>query len=416
MSDFAAFSAIVLAVVGSAVVFSDRQETLVFKLGAVVFLALLPASIYLQFVSDRVHAVWDEYVINLYQLGVDAPANLPEPPAFSQYHADWGESSRKAGAGTLYQQKFEALFGTVGRRHTTAVALRSQTALPVGIATFVIAVGWVLVAQPESVWNSTVLLPSSYRPAGVPHVPMETLRFAFLGAYFYILQMVIRRYFQSDLKPNAYVHATMRILVSMTLAWTVDLLMTGQSQPTRSAIAFVIGVFPLAGWQMLQALVAAPAKRFVPSLKPEYPLEEIDGLNVWYQSRLLELGIEDMQNLATANVVDVMLNTRIPVGRLVDWIDQALLVLHVERPNGKGRGESDLARLRRHGVRTATALEEALGYDHCNGSYSPAGRGLEGLLDRDGDSASVVRSITRSLATERNLRFVRNWRCHDARR
>ena len=70
---------------------------------------------------------------------------------------------------------------------------------------------------------------------------------------------------------------------------------------------------------------------FVPQLTPDYPLNQLDGLNVWYEARLEEEGIEDMQNLATANLVDVILHTRVPVGRLVDWIDQAQLYLHLDR-------------------------------------------------------------------------------------
>jgi len=38
-------------------------------------------------------------------------------------------------------------------------------------------------------------------------------------------------------------------------------------------------------------------------------------LSVWYEARLLEEGIEDMQSLATVNFVDVILHTRVPVGR-----------------------------------------------------------------------------------------------------
>jgi hypothetical protein len=38
-----------------------------------------------------------------------------------------------------------------------------------------------------------------------------------------------------------------------------------------------------------------------------------------------------MQNLATMNLVDVILHTRVPPGRLVDWTDQAFLLIHLDR-------------------------------------------------------------------------------------
>ena len=44
--------------------------------------------------------------------------------------------------------------------------------------------------------------------------------------------------------------------------------------------------------------------------------------------------------------------TRIPVPRLVDWTDQAILHLHVDDP-------SDRAELRRYGIRTASDLVHA---------------------------------------------------------
>ena len=102
--------------------------------------------------------------------------------------------------------------------------------------------------------------------------------------------------------------------------------------------------------QALKALIRLPFQLIIPSLRSEYPLSDLDGLDIWYESRLLEEGIEDIQNLATADLVDVMLNTRIPVDRLVDWVDQSLLYLHLSKDTTKD-GESDRDKLRRFGIR-----------------------------------------------------------------
>ncbi|HEY2788853.1 MAG TPA: hypothetical protein VGI72_05315 [Gaiellales bacterium] len=418
-TDLVLFLSLVLGIALSAVFFAPAEEEMIFKIVAVVFFALLPALIYLQFVSERIHAVWDEYVINLYQLSIDDPANLPEPPAYSEYHAQWVAGRREqAGRGggettgegrrTLYQLKFEGLFGQVDRDRRSR--LRSQNAMPVAVTTFIMAIGWVFVASPESIWNRSLGVPAAFVPSGLPPFPMETVRFAFLGAYFYILQMIVRRYFQGDLKPNAYLHATMRVIMSVLLVWTIDPLMADRSQAQRSAVAFVIGVFPMAGWQLLTSLIAKPARWVLPSLKPDHPLDGIEGLNVWYQSRLLELGIEDMQNLAHASFVELMLNTRIPIGRLVDWVDQAILMLHID---GKHRlapsGATDLATLRRYGIRNATSFEEALGHDAVGGQKGETGGDLDNLLNAAGEP-SVVNVIDRAMRRERNLKFVRAWK------
>ncbi len=55
----------------------------------------------------------------------------------------------------------------------------------------------------------------------------------------------------------------------------------------------------------------------------------IEGLTIWDEARLLEEGIENVQNLATANVTDLIINTRFNTNRLIDWIDQACLIMHI---------------------------------------------------------------------------------------
>ena len=79
-------------------------------------------------------------------------------------------------------------------------------------------------------------------------------------------------------------------------------------------------------------LATAPASTSITQGTAATPtLSDLDGLTVWDQARLLEEGIEDMHALATANLVDLLLGTRVPVNTLVDWVDQALLYLCVPK-------------------------------------------------------------------------------------
>jgi hypothetical protein len=168
-------------------------------------------------------------------------------------------------------------------------------------------------------------------------------------------------------------------------------------------------VFPDVGWQALKAFIKLPLRPLVRSLRQLYPLSDLDGLNVWYEARLLEEGVEDMQNLATCNLVDVMLNTRIPVERLVDWVDQSILYLHLGKPIKKD-AEGPREQLRRYGIRTATDLEDA--FQPTPNSGDEAGRiaKLERLLTPGSDDPSVLRTILATLRSEPNLPFVRAWR------
>jgi hypothetical protein len=143
-----------------------------------------------------------------------------------------------------------------------------------------------------------------------------------------------------------------------------------------------------------------------------------------------------MQNLSTANLVDVILHTRVPVGRLVDWIDQAVLYLHLELPKqqrGKKKGEaaeeSTRDRLRRLGIRSATALEDAFRRDSAAWAIPDQGHaqllnqeenhdlveGLRWVLNTERangtpDNPSVTQTILKALRDEPNLMHVRNWK------
>jgi hypothetical protein len=241
---------------------------------------------------------------------------------------------------------------------------------------------------------------------------VEALRFAFFGSYVFVIEILIRRYFQDDLKTSAYLTCAERILTAALFVTAIHQVWPWDAGQ-EAAFAFLVGVFPMVGVRALQSLVSLPLRPLLKNLDKKYPLSEIDGLNIWYESRLLELGIEDMQNLATANIVDVMLRTRVPVGRLVDWIDQAILNLRVK----DGEGDSDRAALRRLGIRTATDLEDALRPSVASpwvqnyGQRDPDGF-IEGIQDALNGRAqlSVTFAIWKTLARESNLYHVRRWK------
>ena len=49
-------------------------------------------------------------------------------------------------------------------------------------------------------------------------------------------------------------------------------------------------------------------------------------MDLWKEYRLQEEGIESVQNLATADVIELAVKTHYNLRTLVDWIDQAILI------------------------------------------------------------------------------------------
>ena len=437
-TDLLVFFLVVAAVVLASIFLAEKDKIVLLKIFTVTYFSLLPALLYLQFSSRKIGAVWKEYVVNLYKLEIDDAAHLPRPPALSRFHPDWLDARKLAWDGgiihteregesheqvderlelaNIYRQKFTNLFGripAVGERRGV-LSLRSRNKLQVVLATLLIAMGWSFVVDLEAVFGRTFVPSDVTIVTNLPPVPEKAFGFAFLGAYFYILQMLVRRYFQNDLKGTAYINATMRIVIVILLVWVLDPLLADLDDSTRYAIAFVIGVFPTVGWQFLQQiLIRKPIGIVVKSLEPEHKLGDLDGLNIWYESRLLEVGIEDMQNLTTTDLVDLMLNTRIPVDRIVDWLDQAFLYLRVEDKDSREL-------LRSYGIRTATDLIDALDDEQ-------QGPELERLLNipfvehvlqsKDGTPVddklpSRLLTLRATIRTERNLQHVRAWKSY----
>jgi hypothetical protein len=312
----------------------DELSVAALKLFGVWCLSFLPGWLYVRFLGQRAGALWDEYVLYLHRLGWDRPAHLPKPPRNSDFYQEWlhDKGNLQPKEQNIYRQKFIAYYGRSIPESSTSsnFPVRTETMFPVFLATVVLAVCWVAV-----LWNTT----SATNPATI----WDILKFAFLGAYAFIVQSLIRRFFQSDLRPSAYAGAVLRIIVVLVTMVALHQLLGAVAPTTEAAVAFVVGFFPVIAFQALQRVAAATLRVFVPQLTPDYPLDQLDGLNVWYEARLVEEGIEDMQNLATANLVDVILHTRVPVGRLVDWVDQAQLYLHLDRAE-RGHRERRLVR------------------------------------------------------------------------
>jgi len=405
----------VLASLLPAVLFQPNSRVFLLKLGAAALLASLPGLLYLEFIRFKGQTLYDEYVINLFRLGIDRDCNLPAPPSHTSYYQRWKrdhDQLNTKSTDNLYRKKFEAVYGqqAVSTRGLFADPdsrpERSEGFFPVLLATVLLCVGWAMVVQPELYRNIDLLggLPFS----GRPQLPIEALGYGFIGAYWFILQDVIRRYFRDDLKTAAYVSASARIILVVIVVTIVSLASTSTSTQLN-VLAFFIGIFPQIGVQILKAGVNKVFKGIVPSLESRYPLSDLDGLTIWDQARLFEEGIEDLHGLVTANLVDVILRTRIPVDRLVDWLDQALLYLHVPPESG---GRKPRQALRALGIRTATDLERA--WTSTDKDAAAVRQQLtEAIAGAADGGVAVVQMMLASLGSTSSFLHVQRFKRHD---
>jgi hypothetical protein len=280
--------------------------------------------------------------------------------------------------------------------------------LPVVIATAAMAVGWLL-TLPMITYEDA----RSSSPEVLDYLrPREAaLVFAFLGAYFFALNLVFRGYVRGDLRPKTYSQVTVRILLALVLAFVL-----GQWVDTDHAllltVAFLGGVVPETILVRLREAVRGAGGRLglgsgaadgLEALVERQPLTELEGIDIYDRARLEEEGVTNVEGLAHHDLVELMLRTRIPVSRLIDWVDQAILYLHL---GGRGK-EAQTARrtLRQHGIRTATDLLTAW-----NRAPSDPPNPLADLLPRTHEGApSRVELIVAAMEDEEWTTTLLHW-------
>jgi hypothetical protein len=268
---------------------------------------------------------------------------------------------------TRYGQLLDEAYGRRGEN-----TLLPGTRSPLLLATAVITFGWTMALLDPNVGQATgaFSLPQLLTPR--PNAPT----FAFLGAYFFTLNSVLRGYVRGDLRPKTYAHVATRMVCVAVLAFVLEQLarVVGMDVPSAPVlvVAFIAGVVPETILVRLQEVargfvLSARAKRAVEHFARTYesePLTQLEGIDIYDRARLLDEGVTNVEALAHHNLVDLLLKTRIPAPRIVDWVDQAILYIHCSADDdgdeaGPGTRPPMLRALRRHGIRTATDLEYA---------------------------------------------------------
>lgn len=408
-----------------------------------LIVCLLPAFMYYLFIASRKSSLLQEYFTNLARLGLferQELATIGHQPALEP------EFERRLRV-MSYIQKFEAAYGPIPEPFTQAILdatdpdaptlslaelqrgasgvggyFSPETVIPVVLATMLIGLGWLITLPPWEIIDMNATATETTKLAHVLLPQPIPVHFAFLGAYFFSLQMLFRRFVRKDLRANAYLAVTLRILLAVLGTWIVlqasKILGFAGAEGSQAlsgllVVSFVIGAFPPVAWQVIQAAfrVVTGARYLVPSLQSTMPVSDLDGLTVWHQARLEEEDIENIPNMASADIVELMLNTRIPPERIVDWVDQA--ILYTQLGNGSSsRSETgeriatnqDRRLLRSHGIRTASTLLYAYQQSEDRQDIDQ----YEAILP--GQGRSRMRSLADTLCNNPNLVLVQRWR------
>lgn len=361
-------------------ILSTNDISTLLQLLFTIVLCLLPALLYFLFDRQLLGTLRDRFEQSIFRLD-DSLHTLRD------VHAKYG-------------RRLEEVFGAQSDQQHEARIARG-TRIPIFIATIVITLGWLWVFIPDPT-SEAIIATAAFAP------PEHALIYAFLGAYFFTIGTIVRRYIRGDLKPKAYSSITVRILLALIGAWVLDIMFSGNFV---LIVAFIVGFFPETLIVLInEYLRKRGIEKSLPSVKQRHPLTELEGIDVYDRTRLQDEGIVNIESLAHHDLIELMLETRIPLQRLIDWVDQAILFIHLSSltENSEDGGNELRMKLKRSGIRTATSLDNAFNLVACLANQK-AVTGDTGLIFNVKELAHIG-LVLEALSNDDWLASLQHWR------
>ncbi len=216
---------------------------------------------------------------------------------------------------------------------------------------------------------------------------LVVLAFSFFGSFIWSAQNIIRRLIAYDLSPSVYYSAGVRIILACLVALVFSFLLGKNSyfqlDTSIAVIAFLTGMFP-------QRILSSMINFYKDWLNPDrlntddLSLYKIEGMSLSHKERLEEVGIDNAQNLATASLTKLLIETPYGSRQILDWIGQAKLLCYAKQ---------DIDKLRSVGIRSI--------YDLKKGNKSRVA--LREISDAVGITTPLLEVITEQIENDKGI-------------
>jgi hypothetical protein len=190
---------------------------------------------------------------------------------------------------------------------------------------------------------------------------LTAFAFGFLGAYVYSIGQLIRGYFTVDLSPSTFVSSAMRIIVASCTALVAAFglsIIFGDHEAAATAgksvfsavgnatgfhpskeqwvgllpvIGFFFGYFPNRALKTIQHLATRALGNAEGRGYGSTSLKKVSGMNISHAYRMEREGIDNLENLAASEPIEIALRTGFPYPQVKTWVGEARLRIHLGR-------------------------------------------------------------------------------------
>jgi hypothetical protein len=217
------------------------------------------------------------------------------------------------------------------------------------------------------------------------------------GALVAVLYYMTGRLYANALSSRFLATSALRSASAIALGYILGLAGIEQVLPsanTSLAAYFLVGLFH--NWAMnamrTRALVLLGAPK---SDNEELPITIVEGIEDTSADLLSEYGVSTVQHLALTDAGELSERTLIPLDRILDWTDQAILIQRVKR---------SVVSTRSLGIRTATDF--ARQYLRKQSGDKTATDLLTSIAEKSGLGAPAVETIGREFAADARVNLI----------
>jgi hypothetical protein len=284
--------------------------------------------------------------------------------------------------------------GHVEDRHSTPVSAVAATILLVAVFLFVAVVAGYMD------WNGTSPVKGN---AATARAGMRGIVISGLGAYVAVLYFMVARLYASALSSRFLMANAIGSASAVAMGWTLSIVGIGAfgadaTSLNMMTVLFLTGLFHKWAFDALRRR----ARKLFGQPEPEtieMPINSIEGIDDVHADMLSEYGVSTVQHLATGEPGEICERTLLPFDRVLDWMDQAILITYFKK---------NITAARALGIRGAINL--VLIAQDATDPQSPQSKLLDSLAEKASMPRAAIDAIAKELQNDYTLLLINELR------